>query len=451
MTLFKNAKGVYEGDFRRKGLDPARPGETMRLHLSFGTKKKSEAEPRYQAVRRLFREAKGAAGAERRALIEDLRVGRVSVERIESMVAHGEALVPATDAAPVDEAADWPTVDVAMNRYLDWITANPQRRPSTWKTARAQLRRFAAFVFGDERTGDRRLDAVTSELIEAYQQSLLAANTPPNTVTAYMTRVGALWNWMQRRENRAAVEGRRLAVILHTPIDPETAAREVTRRDRWLAYPEAESLLAATPDRLLSIVGLGLFAGLRIGEALTLRPADVDLAIGTIAIVAKQIGVDENDRPILWKPKTRRAQRVVPIAPSLGPLIERHLAEYASPDWLLPAIENPGQPFAYWTFRNSFAQIVADAELVSGRRDPRGVIYHTLRHTFASWLVMRGVDLYTVAQLLGDTLKMVEETYAHLAPDFKRRAISALEGAVHVPTPSEETATVSATMEPAQP
>lgn len=429
MTLSKGPNGIWEGDFRFQGVP--------RLHLSMRTPKKAEAEPRYQAVRRLFREAKGAAGADRRALIEDLRVGRISIERIEAMVRDGEPLVPAEDSVPASDNAEWPTVDVAIGRYLDWIEANPRRRPATWRAARARLKRFAEFVFDGERTGDLTLDAVRSERLEAYQHTLLAAKTPPNSVMALMSRVGALWSWVQRRENRAAQEGRRLAVILHSPIDPETAPREVTRRDRWLTYAEAEALLEATPVQLRAAVGLGLFAGLRVGEALTLRPADIDLTLGTLAVAPKQTGVDASGRPVLWKPKTKRGERVVPIAAPLRPLLEHHLATYASPDWLMPAIENPGEPYAYWTFRLSFARIVADAELVSGRADPRGVVYHTLRHTFASWLVQRGVDLYTVAQLLGDTLSMVESTYAHLAPDFKKRAIAALEGAVRMPATAE--------------
>ncbi|HEX6463953.1 MAG TPA: site-specific integrase [Vicinamibacterales bacterium] len=447
MTLRKNASGVWEGDFRYKGLDPDAPAVVTRLHLSLGTRKKTEAEPRYQAVRRLFREAKGTAGADRRALIEDLRTGRVKVERIESMVAHGEALVPSAPSGEATAAtaapdADWPTVDVASQRYIDWIEANPKKRKSTWNTARAQLRRFAAFRVDGVPIGERRLDAVTSEMIEAYQQSLLAANTPANTVTSYMTRVSALWGWMQRRENRAAQQQRRLAVILHTPIDPETAAREITRRDRWLTYEEAEALIAATPDELLLASYLGLFAGLRIGEVLSLRRADVDLDLGTIGVAEKQVGLDANDRPVTWKPKTKRAARVVPIAKPVRPVLERHLVRYASADWLFPDAQRAGEPLRYWMFHRAFAKVVQNAELVGGRKDPRGVIYHTLRHTFASWLVQRGVDLYTVAQLLGDTLKMVEDTYAHLAPDYKKRAIAALEGAVRTPidTPENDTA-----------
>jgi integrase len=52
---------------------------------------------------------------------------------------------------------------------------------------------------------------------------------------------------------------------------------------------------------------------------------------------------------------------------------------------------------------------------------------HTLRHTFASHLVMSGVDLMTVKELLGH--KRIEMTmrYAHLAPDHKRAAINRLD------------------------
>jgi integrase len=65
--------------------------------------------------------------------------------------------------------------------------------------------------------------------------------------------------------------------------------------------------------------------------------------------------------------------------------------------------------------------------MVSGQKDPLGVTFHTLRHTFASWLVMAGVDLKTVATLLGhSTTHQVERTYGHLSPDHKRRAVEQL-------------------------
>jgi integrase len=45
-----------------------------------------------------------------------------------------------------------------------------------------------------------------------------------------------------------------------------------------------------------------------------------------------------------------------------------------------------------------------------------GVTFHTLRHTFASYAVMSGVDLYTLAKLLGHRNLQMTQRYAHLAP-----------------------------------
>ena len=57
-------------------------------------------------------------------------------------------------------------------------------------------------------------------------------------------------------------------------------------------------------------------------------------------------------------------------------------------------------------------------------------MFHTLRHTFASWLVMQGIDLFTVKELLGHQTIAMTERYAHLAPDAMRGAVSAIEETV---------------------
>lgn len=76
-----------------------------------------------------------------------------------------------------------------------------------------------------------------------------------------------------------------------------------------------------------------------------------------------------------------------------------------------------------------FDKVVTVLGFNDGVEDARQrVVFHSLRHTFASWLVQRGVPLYTVAELMGHTTLEMTKRYSHLAPDTMRAAAMGLSG-----------------------
>jgi len=125
----------------------------------------------------------------------------------------------------------------------------------------------------------------------------------------------------------------------------------------------------------------GLLCGLRLGEVTHLRPPphDVDLENGLL-IIQEKPG---------WRVKTRE-RREVPIPDELRPVLERHVARYASAEWMCPSSIKRGQPITEHRVGILLRGIAKDAGLATERQDPTKVTFHTLRHTFASWLVRTG-------------------------------------------------------------
>ena len=110
---------------------------------------------------------------------------------------------------------------------------------------------------------------------------------------------------------------------------------------------------------------------------------------------------------------------MVPIVPQLLDILKRR-----EPAWVTPP-ETPILGLTDDGLKKRFIQLVKLAGLPNDGESK--VTPHTLRHSFASHLVMKGTPLYTVAALLGHTDSKTTEIYAHLAPQHLQTEIGKLE------------------------
>ncbi len=155
---------------------------------------------------------------------------------------------------------------------------------------------------------------------------------------------------------------------------------------------------------------LSLSTGMRLGEMLKLKGEHVNLAKGTIRIV---------------DPKSKRNRTVfLPNAASAM------LASFnPKPGEFI--FKNPqGEPFK--TVSDTYARVVEKLGFNKGISDARDkVVFHSLRHTFASWMAQDDQSVFLVAELLGHSSLEMTRRYSHLSPEKKRVATSTINN--HIP------------------
>lgn len=121
-----------------------------------------------------------------------------------------------------------------------------------------------------------------------------------------------------------------------------------------------------------------------------------------------------------WKPgqdrKRRKERASVPMTPELREVLEQ-VRYYATSKRVCSGVRN-----VYYWVKKAFAEVgIPEATP------------HTLRHTAATHMARRGVPLWIIAGVLGNTLAVVEKNYAHHCPDNSRQAVQ------HIPVPKAKT------------
>jgi integrase len=150
-----------------------------------------------------------------------------------------------------------------------------------------------------------------------------------------------------------------------------------------------------------------LNSGLRFGEIAALRWQNVNLEHGTIYISS---------------PKNGQARTVFMNEKVKGVFLAREKGE---PGALVFPDRNGNKRKQV---SDLFNRIVNKLGFNDGINDPRHkVCFHSLRHTYASWAVQCGMDLFRVQKALGHSDSKMTERYSHLAPDGIKAVTDAVE------------------------
>lgn len=193
--------------------------------------------------------------------------------------------------------------------------------------------------------------------------------------------------------------------IDRNPADLVEVRRPDDARDRYLSQDELQRLKRALDEKLYQkgtrtlnktfgrlrlLVLIAVTTGMRASEIFGLDWSDVMYNEGLIAVRAKLKG---------------GKMRYVPMLPELAVELRRYPA-VAGTDRLFPPKEDATS--GRQRVEGSFEDLLARAQIEDFR-------FHDLRHTFASWYMMNGGDLYALAKILGHSNIKMTERYAKLA------------------------------------
>ncbi|OQY99969.1 MAG: hypothetical protein B6D35_08025 [Candidatus Brocadia sp. UTAMX2] len=275
------------------------------------------------------------------------------------------------------------TFNELVAEYIKWC-----ERQKSFKSKRCLVMRLA------ETFGNVPLRRFNSMILEQFQTDRLSMGKKPATVNRLIATISHMFT---KAVEWDMVEDETLKRIRKVKLLPEN-----NRRLRYLSIEECQKLIDSCDSHLKPMVITALNTGMRKEEIFGLKWDNVDLKSGFILLNQDQ--TKNSERKEIHISST--------LMETLNTLPKREDVPYV--------FYNPLTGKRYDNVKRSFNTALKRA----GINDFR---FHDLRHTFASHLVMAGIDITTVKELLGHKDLKMTLRYSHLAPSHKLKAIVTLD------------------------
>ncbi len=252
---------------------------------------------------------------------------------------------------------------------------------------------------------DKTLDEITPALLEEIKKTMFDAGKAHKTIKHVLALIRQIFNFAIRLD----------LYNEYNPLQKVKLPKIDNKRERFLSQEEAAILFdelkhisenTGKPSNVHDIALISLHCGLRAGEVFNIKWHDINFENETISIM---------------DPKTKKNRTAYMIP---------HVKEMLLKTRETGIISNNGYIFLSKTgekmksisksYRDTVKKLGFNEGIVDKRRR---VVFHTLRHTYASWLAMSEVDLYAVQRLMGHSTISMTERYAHLSPNYLKDAV----------------------------
>jgi integrase len=291
---------------------------------------------------------------------------------------------------------------VAEKRFLDVKTNTATTFAQLAKDYRNHIKHRSYYAKDNHRLlqlekqfGGKLLVEITTLDVERYKQQV----TPRGKIA---------WNRLRSMLHHMFAMGKKWGLCDHNPVTAVERYKESSGKTRFLSptdelprFVDAAARPDVSPDAY-PMLATAVFTGLRRSELFRLRWNEVDFVTNSIHVNRLA--------------KSRRS-REVPMAK----IVREALLSQQKKTGALPYVfcTQAGKPFK--DRRETLAVVLEHA----GITEP--FTWHDMRHSFASYLAMAGVDLLRIRDLLGHSDVKMTLRYAHLSPSYVRDGIQRLE------------------------
>ena len=337
-----------------------------------------------------------------------LRDEKVRAEAVYSKVQTADSkLAKALDALPA----------LTVTHAWDAFSTSPERSDASEGTLDGYLGQWNRFErwIGARRPGGE-LRAVTAKDAGDYAADLVAAGLSPNRFNKHVDLLKMVF--------RVLTDPARLA---SNPWEKVKRKRLNTQGRRAFTSEELQTILETATGELQTLLIIGAYSGLRLGDAVTLQWSSVDLANGTITLRPKKTALRTGKIvAVPIHPTLNAVLSQTPEAKRKGPVLPEYAALRESHPYMITH-----------RLRRHFkaCKIETAVERVgAGKKKVSSAGFHVLRHTIVSQLASKGVPLEVIRGLVGHGGESMTRAYVHQNAEAARAAVGALQGMTAIET-----------------